>query len=153
MQGRTFPRIGVLVARLAQGPPGHHPPLHGRLRVCARAQVWVAPVHAVVPEWGLHIWWNALFMEKAPGISLNQLSYITKKIFVTNTIKDLLQASGRSALPPPVGGGCGWGWRTAVLQLEGLGGGGGLPVCQVEGLDGEKEHSNGGCGGYAGGKG
>ncbi|KAG1679849.1 hypothetical protein FOA52_012763 [Chlamydomonas sp. UWO 241] len=55
-------------------------------------KVWVAPVNAIEPSTGLHVWWDGLWMERAPGISLNQLSYITRKSFVQNTIQDLLAA-------------------------------------------------------------
>ena len=54
-------------------------------------QVWIAPVNAVVPGTGLHIWWYGLWMQRAEGISINQLSYITRKKFVEDTIMDLLQ--------------------------------------------------------------
>eukprot|EP00798_Chlamydomonas_sp_ICE-L_P002980 gene2980-12990_t len=36
--------------------------------------VWIDPVGAIVPEYGVHIWWNGLWMEKADGISMSQLS-------------------------------------------------------------------------------
>mmetsp|Transcript_3357 Transcript_3357/g.7341 ORF Transcript_3357/g.7341 Transcript_3357/m.7341 type:complete len:538 (+) Transcript_3357:145-1758(+) len=55
-------------------------------------KVWIAPVNAIVPGSGLHIWWNGLWMERAQGVSLNQLSYITRKMFVQQTIMELLQA-------------------------------------------------------------
>lgn len=54
-------------------------------------QTWLAPVNGIEPETGLHIWWLGLWMERAEGISLNQLSYITRKTFVEDTIMDLLQ--------------------------------------------------------------
>ncbi|GAX73008.1 hypothetical protein CEUSTIGMA_g460.t1 [Chlamydomonas eustigma] len=54
-------------------------------------KVWLAPVNAVDPDTGLHIWWYGLWMQRAEGISLNQLSYITRKSFVEETIMDLLQ--------------------------------------------------------------
>jgi hypothetical protein len=59
----------------------------------SRTQVWTAPVNAIEPSTGLHIWWDGLWMERAEGISLNQLSYITRKSFVRETIIDLLQVS------------------------------------------------------------
>ena len=59
--------------------------------MCDHSQVWIAPVNAIVPGLGLHIWWYGLWMQRAEGISLNQLSYITRKTFVEATIMDLLQ--------------------------------------------------------------
>ena len=56
-------------------------------------QVWIAPVNAIDPATGLHIWWYGLWMQRAPGISLNQLSYVTRRAFVQNTVMDLLQVS------------------------------------------------------------
>jgi hypothetical protein len=53
-------------------------------------RIKLAPVNAIVPGIGLHIWWDGLWMERADGISLNQLSYITKKSFVEDTIQSLL---------------------------------------------------------------
>lgn len=55
-------------------------------------RIKLAPVNAVVPGLGLHIWWDGLWMERAEGISINQLSYITRKTFVEDTIMDLLGA-------------------------------------------------------------
>ena len=55
------------------------------------AQVWLAPVNAVVPESGFHIWWNGLWMDKAEGVSMNALSYITTRAFVQDTMIRLLQ--------------------------------------------------------------
>ena len=81
----------------------------------------MAPVNAVEPGSGLHIWWQGLWMERAEGISLNQLSYITRKTFVESTIMDLLQAreaaSGgraRGAHGSTGGAFCGWGVVGAV---------------------------------------
>eukprot|EP00798_Chlamydomonas_sp_ICE-L_P026263 gene26263-17365_t len=51
----------------------------------ATTKVWIDPVDAIVPEYGVHIWWNGLWMEKADGISMNQLAILTK------TTMDLLQ--------------------------------------------------------------
>eukprot|EP00798_Chlamydomonas_sp_ICE-L_P002978 gene2978-12987_t len=53
--------------------------------------VWIDPVGAIVPEYGVHIWWNGLWMEKADGISMSQLSRSTNHAFVSNTTMDLLQ--------------------------------------------------------------
>ena len=53
-------------------------------------RVKLAPVNAIVPGLGLHIWWDGLWMERADGISINQLSYITRKAFVEDTIQSLL---------------------------------------------------------------
>ena len=63
----------------------------------------MAPVNAVEPGSGLHIWWNGLWMERAEGISLNQLSYITRKTFVESTIMDLLQVRRQLSSQPFVG--------------------------------------------------
>ena len=63
----------------------------GPCATCDHSQVWIAPVNAIVPGLGLHIWWYGLWMQRAEGISLNQLSYITRKTFVEETIMDLLQ--------------------------------------------------------------
>ena len=56
--------------------------------------MWIAPVNAVVQGTGLHIWWYGLWMQRAEGISLNQLSYITRKKFVGDKIMDLMQVWG-----------------------------------------------------------
>eukprot|EP00798_Chlamydomonas_sp_ICE-L_P026265 gene26265-17367_t len=47
----------------------------------ATTKVWIDPVDAIVPEYGVHIWWNGLWMEKADGISLSQLSRSTNRAF------------------------------------------------------------------------
>eukprot|EP00798_Chlamydomonas_sp_ICE-L_P023697 gene23697-9238_t len=44
----------------------------------ATSKVWIHSVDAIVPGYGVHIWWNGLWMEKADGISINQLSKSTK---------------------------------------------------------------------------
>ena len=54
----------------------------------------MAPVNGIEPSTGLHIWWQGLWMTRAPGISLNQLSYVTRRDFLKDTILDLLQVSG-----------------------------------------------------------
>jgi hypothetical protein len=41
-------------------------------------KVWVAPVNAIEPVSGLHIWWYGLWMERAEGVSLNQLADSTR---------------------------------------------------------------------------
>ena len=66
----------------------------GQLCTCVLSpfsQVWIAPVNAVEPSTGLHIWWYGLWMQRAPGISLNQLSYVTMRAFVQETVMGLLQ--------------------------------------------------------------
>ncbi len=47
-------------------------------------------VNAVVPGTGLHVWWDGLWMEKADGLSLNQISYRRTKAFVTEALTSML---------------------------------------------------------------
>lgn len=88
--GKPMTRDGTSGAHLVTAP-GHNLDLLDRwleptvMPSCI--QVWVAPVNAIEPQTGLHIWWDGLWMERAPGISLNQLSYITRKTFVQDTIQ------------------------------------------------------------------
>ncbi|MEW5319050.1 MAG: hypothetical protein WDW38_010226 [Sanguina aurantia] len=56
----------------------------------ATVRVWLAPVNAILPGVGLHIWWDGLWMAKADGISLNQLSYVTKKAWAVEATMELL---------------------------------------------------------------
>lgn len=43
-------------------------------------------MNAIDPATGIHIWWSGLWMERAEGVSMNQLAYITRKSFVGETI-------------------------------------------------------------------
>ncbi len=52
--------------------------------------MWPGRVNAVVPGTGLHVWWDGLWMEKAEGLSLSQLSYKRNKAFITGTLTKLL---------------------------------------------------------------
>ncbi len=36
-------------------------------------RVWVAPVNAVIPGLGFHIYWHAVWMERAPGVSVQSI--------------------------------------------------------------------------------
>jgi len=54
-------------------------------------KVWLAPVNAVVPGLGVHVSWYGLWMERAHGLSMNQLAYIGKRDLVERTIMDLMQ--------------------------------------------------------------
>ncbi|KAG2494960.1 hypothetical protein HYH03_006895 [Edaphochlamys debaryana] len=52
-------------------------------------KVWPARVNAVVPKHGVHVWWDGLWMEKAEGISLNQLSYKRQHSFLTGALSTM----------------------------------------------------------------
>lgn len=54
-------------------------------------QVWLAPVNAVLPGLGIHVWWYGLWMERAEGLSMNQIAYLGKRDLVEKTIVGLLQ--------------------------------------------------------------
>lgn len=54
-------------------------------------KVWVAPVNAVVPNIGFHIWWSGLWMEVAEGISVNRLAFVNKKLLSQQNVLTLLQ--------------------------------------------------------------
>lgn len=60
-------------------------------------RTWLAPVNAIMSASshtegsGLHIFWYGIWMERAPGLSLNQLAYIHRKDMVENVILTLLQ--------------------------------------------------------------
>ncbi len=56
--------------------------------------MWLAPVNAVMPGVGIHVFWWGLWMERAPGLSLNQLAYLGRKDLVENMIINLLQVRG-----------------------------------------------------------
>ncbi|PNW72358.1 hypothetical protein CHLRE_16g672049v5 [Chlamydomonas reinhardtii] len=53
-------------------------------------KVWPGRVNAVVPKHGLHVWWDGLWMEKAEGVSLNQLSYKRQRNFVAESLTTML---------------------------------------------------------------
>eukprot|EP00798_Chlamydomonas_sp_ICE-L_P002984 gene2984-12992_t len=57
----------------------------------ATTKVWIDPVGAIVPEYGVHIWWNGLWMERADGISMNQLAHSSNRTRVVKVaLMDLL---------------------------------------------------------------
>jgi hypothetical protein len=47
-------------------------------------------VNAVEPKSGVHVWWDGLWMERAEGVSLNQLAYKRAKTFVAGGMNTLL---------------------------------------------------------------
>jgi hypothetical protein len=49
-------------------------------------QVWIAPVNAVIPGTGQYVWWNAVWMEKAQGVSLHQLAMASHPSLVSCSI-------------------------------------------------------------------
>ncbi|KXZ55757.1 hypothetical protein GPECTOR_2g1307 [Gonium pectorale] len=53
-------------------------------------KVWPGRVNAVLPGHGLHVWWDGLWMERAEGTSLNQLSYKRAKGYVTDNISAMM---------------------------------------------------------------
>ncbi|GIL86258.1 hypothetical protein Vretifemale_14600 [Volvox reticuliferus] len=53
-------------------------------------KVWPGRVNAVVPGHGLHVWWDGLWMERAEGLSLNQISYKRTRNFVTGSLKTVM---------------------------------------------------------------
>jgi hypothetical protein len=56
-------------------------------------QSWIDRIQSVVPGTGQRIWWNGLWMQKAPGVSLRQLAAATLPHLVTSFQVDILQAS------------------------------------------------------------
>lgn len=68
---------------LAAGP---YAGWYARRHLVTWSQVWPGRVNAVVPKHGLHVWWDGLWMEKAEGVSLNQLSYKRQRNFVAESL-------------------------------------------------------------------
>ena len=79
----------------------------------------MGPVNAVVPGLGLHVWWYGLWMERAEGLSLNQLAYLGRKDLVEKMILNLMQVCtccvrvlcARAHVDVYVCLGCGWNVR------------------------------------------
>jgi len=61
-------------------------------------KTWLAPVNAVIPGSGFHIYWQGLWMERAPGLSLNQLAYLGRRDLVETLILKLLQENLNTSL-------------------------------------------------------
>ncbi|KAG2488696.1 hypothetical protein HYH03_012697 [Edaphochlamys debaryana] len=52
-------------------------------------KVWPARVNAIVPGYGVHITWDGLWMERAPGLSLNMLSYGRTSPHMTEAVRGI----------------------------------------------------------------
>jgi hypothetical protein len=47
------------------------------VHIVPELQSWVDRIQAVVPGTGQRVWWNGLWMQKAPGVSMRQLAAAT----------------------------------------------------------------------------
>ncbi len=81
-------------------------------------RVWVAPVNAILPESGFHVWWDAMWQERAPGVSMNFFAFMGKGHVPHDVQLDILQDKLDNGRIVQVGGGggrCGvWVWGVGL---------------------------------------